>query len=101
MESTGPDHYPGIYTANVGLLSYNWRFDASASSHMIDSRAQFTTYRAHYRTVTIGGNVLLSYYRIGILELQCLLPDNSISHRCLNNIIYVANFSTVSSHGML
>jgi len=68
-KSTGPDIHPGTYTTNVGLPSHDWKFETIASSHITDSKAQFTTYRAHYGTITVGGNIPLSIYGIGTVEL--------------------------------
>ena len=85
----GPDVHSRAYTSNVGLLSHDWKFDTSASLHIMDSKAQYTTYRAHYGTVNVEGNILLSIYGIEIVELQCLLLDNSISHVCLNDIMHI------------
>ena len=38
----------------------------------------------------MGGNIPLSVYRIGIVELQYLLPDDCISYVGLNDIIYIS-----------
>ena len=60
-----------------------------ASLHITDSKTQFTTYRAHHGTVTVGGNILLSVHGIGTVELQYLLPDDSMSHVHLNDVMHI------------
>ena len=56
---------------------------------MTDSIAHFTFYRAIHGTVTVGGNISLPKLGISLIQLQCLLPDDSTSHVRLYDILHI------------
>ena len=68
-------------------------FDSGASSYMTNDIGCFKTFSADRGTIDIANGQFIDYIGKGMVILNCVLPDGSLSVLRLNNVLFVPTLS--------